>query len=102
MQPRRPSAAHPRWSTSRTLTMTVVALAATLQIIVAVPFTVGLGLVAPLWGMAIGWVLWVAAASALVVAARRRPLATPLVPGVNAVALWLLVTLGESWFGWTA
>lgn len=102
MESHMPPSPRAGWNTSRTLTMTVVALAATMQIVVAVPFTVGLGLLAPLWGMAIGWILWVAAAVVLVVTARRRPLATPLVPVANAAALWLLVTIGEAGFGWTA
>ncbi len=84
---------------SRTL---VVGVAAVLQVGVAVPFTVGLGLLAPLWGIVIGWALWSVSAAALVWTARRAPLATPAVPVVNAGLLWLLVAAGDAWFGWTA
>ena len=80
----------------------VVGLAAVLQIGVAVPFTVGLGLLAPLWGIVVGWVLWSASAAALVWTARRAPLMSPIVPLVNAGLLWLLVTVGDGWVGWTA
>ncbi len=80
----------------------VIGGAAVLQVGVAVPFTVGLGLLAPLWGIAIGWALWSASAATLVWTARRAPFATPIVPVVNAGLLWLLVAAGGAWFGWTA
>ena len=80
----------------------VVGVAAVLQVGVAVPFTVGLGLLAPLWGIIAGWALWSASAASLVWTARRAPLATPIVPVLNAGLLWLLVAVGDTWFGWTA
>ncbi|MEX2549022.1 MAG: hypothetical protein WD638_02245 [Nitriliruptoraceae bacterium] len=80
----------------------VVSVAAILQVGVAVPFTVGLGLLAPLWGILTGWALWLASAAALVRTARRAPLLAPIVPIVNAGLLWLLVAAGGAWFGWTA
>lgn len=87
---------------ARLLRTLVVGVAAVLQVGVAVPFTVGLGLLAPLWGIVIGWVLWSASAAGLVWTARRAPLATPIFPVVNAGLLWLLVAAGGAWFGWTA
>jgi type IV secretory pathway TrbD component len=72
-----------------------------MQLVVAVPFTVGMGLVAPLWAIVVGWVLWFVAVGGLFVTARRRPLVTPVVPLVNAAALVALVRLGESMLGWT-
>ena len=60
------------------------------------------GLVAPPWGLAVLFAVWVAL---LVVVVRWRPsprwwlLAVP----IGAVAAWFaLITAGEAWFGWTA
>jgi hypothetical protein len=79
----------------------VIGVAVAMQLVVAVPFTVGLGLLAPLWAIAAGWALWLVAAGALVVTARRRPLVTPLVPLANAALLAAFVTFGASMLGWT-
>ena len=79
-----------------------IATAVAMQLVVAMPFTVGLGLLAPLWAIGVGWVLWVFAAGALVVTARRRPLVTPIVPVTNAALLFAFVTFGDSVLGWTA
>jgi hypothetical protein len=99
--------AHSTSPSSRTgrrpiLPLTVVGLAVALQLVVAVPFTVGLGLLAPLWAIVASWVLWLVAASALVVTARRRPLVTPLIPVTNAALLFAFVAFGDSVLGWTA
>jgi hypothetical protein len=80
----------------------VVAVAIVLQLVVLVPFTVASGLVAPLWAIIALHALWVAGAVGLALLARRRPLATPLVPAVNAALLWAAITVGEAWLGWTA
>jgi hypothetical protein len=60
------------------------------------------GLVAPLWGIVVLYVGWLAGLWLTVSLLRRRSgwaLAMP----VAALAFWLLViTLGESVFGWTA
>ena len=80
----------------------VVALAAVLQLVVLVPFTVASGLLAPLWAVLLLYALWLVAALAFVRLARRRPLMTPVVPAVNAALLWLVITIGEAWLGWTA
>jgi hypothetical protein len=79
----------------------VVAIAALAHLVVAFPFTAASGLVAPLWGIVVAWALWGGGAIALVAIARRRPLATPLVPLINAGLLWLLIVVGEGVFGWT-
>lgn len=84
------------------LRVVAITLAVAGQAVVAVPFTAASGLLAPLWGVAIAWVLWVASAVALVLVARRRPFAAPLVPVANAALLWLLITIGGAVFGWTA
>jgi hypothetical protein len=99
--------AHPTAPPSRAggrpvLPLLVVGLAVVLQLVVAVPFTVGLGLLAPPWAIVTGWAIWLLAAGVLVVTARRRPLLTPLVPLANAAVLYALVTIGESALGWTA
>jgi hypothetical protein len=79
----------------------VVLVAVVMQIVVAVPFTVALGLLAPAWGIAVAWSLWLAGVAALITIARRRPLLAPVVPVVNAGLLFVLVTVGESLLGWT-
>jgi hypothetical protein len=84
----------------RWLAALVVITAIALQVIVLVPFTVASGLVAPLWAMAVLYVVWVMGAGALALVARRRPLATPLVPLVNAAVLWVVITAGEALLGW--
>jgi hypothetical protein len=60
------------------------------------------GLVAPLWGIAVlyaGWVLGLWLTSRLFLSRSAWALAMP----VAAVAFWwVVVTLGESVFGWTA
>lgn len=82
--------------------MIVIGLAVAMQLAVAVPFTVGMGLLAPLWALIVGWVLWLVAAGALVVTARHRPLIAPLAPVTNGALLFTFVTLGDSVLGWTA
>lgn len=84
------------------LPLAAIGLATVMQLIVAVPFTIGLGLLAPLPAIVVAWVLWVAAAVLLVVVARRRPLLTPVIPIVNAGLLAGLVTFGDLVLGWTA
>ena len=86
----------------RVLCITAIAVGVAMQLIVAVPFTVGFGLLAPLWGIVAAWALWLLGAACLVVAARRRPLLAPVVPLANAGLLFGLVTFGESVLGWTA
>lgn len=86
----------------RGLAIATVVLAGALQLVVLVPFTVATGLLAPLWAIVGFYVLWGAAALVLVMMARRRPLATPLVPVANAALLWLAITAGEALLGWTA
>ncbi len=83
------------------LPLIVIGIAVAMQLVVAVPFTVGMGLLAPLWAILVGWGLWLVATGALVAMARRRPLATPLVPVTNAALLLAFVTFGESVLGWT-
>ena len=80
----------------------VTALAAALQLVVLVPFTIASGLLAPLWAVLLLYGLWLVGALLLVRLARRRPFTTPVVPTVNAVLLWLVITAGDSWLGWSA
>ncbi len=80
----------------------VIGVAVVMQLAVAVPLTVGMGLLAPAWAIMVGWALWLVAAGTLVVTARRRPLATPLVPITNAAVLFAFVTFGDAMLGWTA
>jgi hypothetical protein len=88
--------------THRALHAAVIAVAALLQLVVLVPFTVSSGLVAPVWAIGGLLLLWAAGAGLLVRLARTRPLATPLVPLGNAAVLWAAITLGEQVLGWTA
>lgn len=84
------------------LPLLVIGSALAMQLVVAVPFTVGLGLLAPPWAIIVGWALWLVAAGALFVAARHRSLLTPLVPVTNAALLFAVVTFGDAVLGWTA
>lgn len=86
----------------RILPLVVIGVAVAMQLVVAVPFTLGLGLLAPPWGIVAGWVLWLVGAGALAMTARRRPLLTPLVPIANAALLVALLTFGDWALGWTA
>lgn len=86
----------------RALPIAVVTLAAILQLVVLVPFTVASGLLAPLWAVVALYALWLVATTVLVHTARRRPLAAPLVPIGNALLLWVVISAGEAWLGWTA
>jgi hypothetical protein len=98
---------HPTSSSSHAggrplLPLIVIGIAVAMQVVVAVPFTVGLGLLAPVWAIVVGWALWLAAVGALVLVARHRPLFTPLVPLANAALLFAFVAVGESVLGWVA
>ena len=60
------------------------------------------GLVAPLWGIAVLWVGWLLGLWLTISLFRRRS-AWGLAMPVAALAFWwLVITLGESMFGWTA
>jgi len=83
------------------LAIAVVLIAIAMQIVVAVPFTAAIGLLAPAWGVLAAWSLWVASAAALLVTARRRPMLPPVLPILNAGLLFALVTIGESRLAWT-
>lgn len=84
------------------LSMLAVVAAAVLQLLVLLPFTVASGLLAPLWAVVVFHVVWLAGVALLVRTARRRPLAAPAVPVGNALLLWLALTAGDLFLGWTA
>ena len=90
-----------RPSGGRVVPILTVTVAGALQLLVLVPFTVASGLLAPPWAVAMLYVLWIAASAVLVVAARRRPLVTPVVPVINAGLLLAVVTVGEQLLGWS-
>lgn len=79
----------------------VIGIAIAMQLVVLVPFTVASGLIAPLWAVVVLYAVWVVGAGMLAVVASSRALACPLVPAANAAVLWLAVTVGETWLGWT-
>jgi hypothetical protein len=79
-----------------------VVVAALGQLVVLVPFTVASGLVAPAWAVAAFHVLWVGCTAVMLGLARRRPIATPLVPLINAALLFGAMAAGDAWLGWTA
>jgi len=87
-----------KWPTARVLGL----IGLILYLITGVFPYLASGLVAPLWGIAVlyaGWLvgLW------LTIRLFRSGSAWALVMPVGAVAFWwLVVTLGESLFGWTA
>ncbi|MEX2533047.1 MAG: hypothetical protein WD360_03700 [Nitriliruptoraceae bacterium] len=86
----------------RPLAIVAIAVGFVMQLVVGVPFTVASGLLAPLWAVVVFYVLWIACATVAVRLAHRRPLATPLAPLVNAALLWLSLTAGDVFLGWTA
>lgn len=86
----------------RVLRGVAVAVAVVGQLIVLVPFTVGSGLLAPLWAVVALYAIWAVAAVGLVLLARTRPFTTLLVPIANINLWWLLMTIGERFLGWTA
>lgn len=67
------------------------------------PFFLASGLMAPLWAVVVLMLVW-AGLSALAIAllARRRPLWAFPIPVVALGLWWLVMTLGESFLGWTA
>lgn len=89
-----------RGSAGRWLGVAAVVLAGLAQLLL-LPLTAASGLLAPLWAVGVLYVLWLAAAVAVGVLARRRPVATPLVPLANAALWWLMMTAGERLLGWT-
>ena len=85
----------------RTLKIVAVAVAIVLQLIVGF-FTLTSGLVAPLYGIALLSMAWVAAAVILIRLIRTRPFVTPLVPAVNALVWYGVLSLGGALLNWTA
>lgn len=87
----------------RVLSAVALILAAALQLVVGFFTTTAIGLISvPLWAIVLLAGLWLVAVVVLVRVARRRPVATPLVPLANALLLWAVVTAGDVWLGWTA
>lgn len=90
-------------SSSHVLRVVAVTVAAVLQLVVGYFTVAAIGLISvPVWAIVLLAAAWLVAAAVLVRAARRRPLATPLVPVVNGLLLWAVVTAGDIWLGWTA
>lgn len=60
------------------------------------------GLVAPLWGIAVLWVIWIGFLVFLIRSWKGSPVVVLMIPFV-AAAVWLLVIwIGDIVFGWTA
>lgn len=60
------------------------------------------GLIVPLPGLVVLWVIWLAGIALLIWVWRNWRLYTPLVAAAAAIFWWAYVTVGESLFGWTA
>jgi hypothetical protein len=60
------------------------------------------GLVAPLWGIAILYAGWLLGLWLTVRLFRGRSASALAMPVVSVAFWWVVVTLGESVFGWTA
>lgn len=54
------------------------------------------------WAVIAMYLAWAVAIVALIATARRRPMATPLIPAANAALLSSLVTFGVQVLGWSA
>jgi hypothetical protein len=60
------------------------------------------GLVAPLWGIAVLWVGWLVGLWLTIIMFRRRSPWTLAMPVLAIGYWWLIITLGERFFDWTA
>jgi hypothetical protein len=62
---------------------------------------IGLISVAP-WAIVLLGAAWLAGAVLLLRSVRSRPWLAAAVPVAHAVLLWAVVTIGDTWLGWTA
>jgi hypothetical protein len=92
--PERP-AEHPLWTR-------VVAIIGIVAHVAVGYLYLAAGLVAPLYGIVVFWLLWVALLALAIRLLRRHPLWTLAVPFVAAGVLLGGITLGEALLGWTA
>lgn len=60
------------------------------------------GLVAPLWGLAVLWVIWAALAVLFIRWWRGNPWKVLAIPFMAASAWAIVLYLGDTLFGWTA
>lgn len=105
----RPSTMESTRSARRTLPRLALGTAATVQVVL-LPVTLGTVAVlreyydisASSWAVLTSVATWILAVIALIVAAPRRPLATPLIPVANAALLAGIVTFGVDVLGWHA
>lgn len=80
----------------------LLAVLAALLHLVAAWLVLVSGLVAPLWALVVGWVLWLGVTFALVRALRARRRTAPLLP-LGLLVAWIgLLSLGGAVLGWTA
>jgi hypothetical protein len=95
MAPASEPAARPVWQ----LVLGFVGIAAHL---VVGFFYLTAGLVTPLYGLIVLWIVWLALLALAIWMLRRRPVLALLVPVVALGILVGVVTLGEALLGWTA
>jgi hypothetical protein len=60
------------------------------------------GLVAPLWGIALLWVIWLGLLWLLVRSWKRSAVTVLAIPFIAAAVWFLVISLGEAVFEWTA
>lgn len=60
------------------------------------------GLVAPLWGIAVLWTGWLVGLWLTIRMFRARSVWTLAMPVAALAFWWVVITLGENLFGWTA
>lgn len=60
------------------------------------------GLVAPLWGIVVLWIGWLVGLWLAIIMFRRRSPWTLAMPVLAIGYWWLIITLGERFFDWTA
>lgn len=72
------------------------------HLVTLVPFYVSSGLVAPVWAIAVLFVVWLALFAVAVWAIVRGSAWGLLVPVASMAIWWSALTAGETFLGWTA
>lgn len=63
--------------------------------------TLASGLLVPLYGLVVLWLLWAAGVAAAILLLRERPVWALPVPFIGLAVWWVVVWAGEAFLGWT-